>query len=310
MSQGINCGVAGLFMLEAVNKDTGERRTLAPWFPNLITDAGLNRMGTGGVLDNCVVGSGSNPPVVADTALQSQVAITTTKLTNNLRTAQSTEPYYGTNTNVYRFDVGVAAGNLSEVGIGWTGGLFSRSLIKDGLGNPTTVTVLANEYLDVTYEIRVYPPTTDTNFQVVSAQGVTHNCVVRASRVTNWLYWPSFATNDGASFTTSARAYTVGAVHLISNGTIGPITSTVQGTTGSESNNITTSNAAYVDLSLERSATLTLLPQHGNLAGGISAMRVAFSLGEFQYSFDPPIVKTNVQTLTLNVKVSWARKVI
>ena len=312
MSQGIKCGVAGLFMLEAVNKDTGERRTLAPWFPNLITDAGLNRMGTSGVLDNCVVGSGSNPPAVGDTTLQSQVAITTTKPTANLHRAQSTAPYYGSVTNVYRFGEGVAAGNLSEVGIGWTGGLFSRSLIKDGLGNPTTITVLANEYLDVTYEIRTYPPTTDTNFQVVSAQGVTHNCVARASRVTDPNYWPSNNVNDGSAFNTAARAYTVGGGgSLLSNGTLGPITSSIQNTTQSVNGvSFTLTNQSYADLSFERYATLTVLPQNGNLTGGISAARVSFSIGEFQYSFDPPIAKTNIQTLTLNVKVSWARKVI
>jgi hypothetical protein len=315
MSHGIKCGVSGLFMLEAVNKDTGERRTLAPWFPNLITDAGLDRMGIGGVLENCSVGSGSNPPVVTDTALQSLVATTTSLQLNDFKSARSTPPYYGSVTHVYRFGIGVAAGNLSEVAIGWSGGIFSRSLIKDGLGNPTTVTVLANEYLDVTYQVRLYPPTEDTTFQVVSAQGVTHNCVARASRVTNSLYWPGGDPGllGGIAFEQAVRTYNASAT--ISNGTIGPITSGVANITNSASSTASgpifpMSHAAYVPFSQERVATLFVPPEVGNFAAGISALRVLWSLGEFQYSFDPPIQKLSTQTLTIGLRISWARRAL
>ena len=39
--------------------------------------------------------------------------------------------------------------------------LFSRALIRDGAGNPTTLTVTAIDILTVTYQLRLYRPTTD-----------------------------------------------------------------------------------------------------------------------------------------------------
>jgi hypothetical protein len=314
MSHRIECGVSGFFMLEAVNKDTGVRRTLAPWFPNLITDMGLERMGTGGTLENCSVGSGSNPPAVTDTALQSPVATTTTIQLNDARSAQSSPPYYGAVTHVYRFGVGVAAGNLSEVGIGWSGGIFSRSLIKDGLGDPTTITVLANEYLDVTYQVRLYPPTEDALFQVVSAEGVVHDCVARASRVTNDIYWPGRDPGliGGTAFESAVRVYNSSAT--ISNGTLGPITSSVGNITSSAtttgSGTFALSYVTYVPFSQERRVNLFVPPEVGNFASGISALRLLWSLGEFQYSFDPPIQKLSTQTLTIGLRISWARRAL
>src|SRR5690606_31940294 len=52
-------GLCGRFKLEAERPD-GQRRLLADWFPNLITNAGLNRIGTSsGWLTACAVGTGS-----------------------------------------------------------------------------------------------------------------------------------------------------------------------------------------------------------------------------------------------------------
>lgn len=308
MSHEIKCGVAGLYMLEAVNKDTGERRTLAPWFPNLITDSGLNRLGTGGVLSNCSVGSGSATPTVSDVTLQSVVATTTSLLVGDTPGAQASAPYYGYVRKTFRFGEGVAAGNLSEVGIGWAGGLFSRSLIKDGLGNPTTVTVLSNEYLDVTYEIRCYPPTTDISFQVVSAEGATHDCVVRANIVNQGSFWPGANPLIGGEigFTLAVTAHPNA---QISNGTLGSLTSGPTGVTDSYLISNPTS-LPYVDNSLEREGVYPVPLASGNFAGGISVFTTRWALGAFQYSFNPPIMKDNTKTLELRAKISWARKVI
>ena len=151
---------AGWFKIEATRPD-GTRRVLADWFPNLILNGGLDRMGANpDYLSWCQVGSGSTAPVAAQTALVNRIAGTSTQQ-NNVSGAQASAPYYGWYRRTYRFAQGVAAGNLSEVGVGWatSGSLFSRALILDGGGSPTTITVLSDEVLDVTYELRRYPGT-------------------------------------------------------------------------------------------------------------------------------------------------------
>lgn len=132
--------VEGWFKFEAISED-GTRRVLADWFPNLITDQGLNQMGTLATwLNACQVGSGSTVPAVSDTQLVTRVAGTTT-IQSTVQGIQSTPPYYASRTRTYRFAAGVATGTLSEVGVGTTatvGNLYSRALILDGAGNPTT----------------------------------------------------------------------------------------------------------------------------------------------------------------------------
>jgi hypothetical protein len=58
-----------------------------------------------------------------------------------------------------RFNEGTLAGNYSEIGIFTANNNTSAvalSLILDGSGNPTTITVLADEILDVVYTRRLY----------------------------------------------------------------------------------------------------------------------------------------------------------
>jgi hypothetical protein len=65
----IRSKVAGYYKLEAVKLDKAgnevSRRVVADWFPNLITNQGLNRMGANAdYLSNCQVGSGSDAPPI------------------------------------------------------------------------------------------------------------------------------------------------------------------------------------------------------------------------------------------------------
>lgn len=294
-----NIGFSGHFVLTAVNADTGESRELAS-FENLITDGGLERIGTGGAVGFCHVGSGSAAPANTNTALGSFIA--STAMTANTSGAQTSAPYYGWSRYTYRFGVGVAAGNLSEVGIGWTsttGNLFSRALIKDSGGSPTTITVLSNEFLDVTYEVRMYPPTTDSSFTAVIG-GVTHSCVMRACDVTDGSWgWRPFIVEQGASFSNP-----VGNVVTAFNGALGAITGSPGGTGGS----MGVVDASYVANSKALVGSLQAGLGSANLAGGISAIKFITKMGTYQVSFDPPIAKDNTKTLAINAQVSWARK--
>ena len=304
----INVGVAGRFKLEAVNEETGERRELTPWFNNLITDQGLNRLGTVGIHSNgsfCMVGTGSATPATTDTALASQLAVTSTT-TSVSYSGSTSAPYYGSVTTVYRFAAGSATGNLTELGIGYSGvAVFSRTLIKDGSGNPTTITVLATEALDVTYELRLYPPAADVAHSTVIS-GVTYTGVIRASGVTSFSAGGDWAPNMGNSTPTllsrggePAQAY---------NGAIGPVTGSPSGTYVSINDCVT---AAYSNNSYQRTGTTTVGLSQGNLAGGITAIRILTSaMGVYQISFSPAIPKDATKVLTIGLTLSWARMVI
>ena len=74
----INAGVSGHFTMMTTNTKTGEQKVVAS-FPNLILDAGLERMGTGDYLDVCRVGSGTSLPTVLQTQLDAKIASTNTK---------------------------------------------------------------------------------------------------------------------------------------------------------------------------------------------------------------------------------------
>lgn len=139
----------------------GSRKLKQDWSNNLILDAGLNRMGdtTSAWVNYCHVGTDNTVPTVSDTGLGGWVASKT--FTTSAYSAKGSAPYYGYKNYSYRFGQGVAAGNLSEVSVGWSAtndSMYSRALIVDGAGDPTTITVLSDEYLDVFYELRCYPP--------------------------------------------------------------------------------------------------------------------------------------------------------
>ena len=286
---------AGWFKLEAIRPD-GTRRVLADWFPNLILDGGLDRMGeNSNYLSWCQVGSGSTAPVATQTALINRIAGTNT-LQAQVYGAQATAPYYGWYRRTYRFAKGVAAGNLSEVGVGWdtSGSLFSRALILDGGGSPTTITVLSDEVLDVTYELRRYPGTVDLTGTVVLG-GVTHNWVSRAAAVTNSQFW----AGTGAMVLEYAAAF---------NGDIGPVTaSTPSGTSGT----LSITALAYSSGSYTRAATVSAGLNDYNLSGGIrSIWTYAYysGIGSYQIQFDPAIPKDNTKVLSLTIQHSWARR--
>lgn len=300
-----NVAMAGRYMLEAVNSKTGERRQLTDWFENLITDLGLNRAGAGNSVDAyCYVGTGSTAPTNADTQMQAQIASSNTtqaEVAGNL----TSSPYYAWNRKTYRFAQGAAAGNLSEVGIGWASSsaaaIFSRSLIKDTNGNPTTVTVLADEYLDVTYELRIYPPLTDATFNVVIS-GVTYGVTCRPASVTNSSYW-----TVGRFLTNGVRLYQVSYVARAYTGSLGAITAFPSGLISPSGEESSYSNGAYSDNTFYRTGAVTWGLNSGNNAAGIKSVHIMTSIGTFQMEFDTALPKDANKILTLNTKVNFSR---
>lgn len=298
----IQCKLSGFFRFEAVNADTGEKRLLSDWQPNLITNEGLEQIGSGPVITHVQVGSGQSTPNINDTALVALVAQTSTLVGAGANGASPTEPYYGFTRRTFRFPMGAAQGNLSEVGIrGASSNLFSRSLIKDGNGDPTTITVLANEFLDVTYELRVYAPTADVTSQFTIGSD-TYDCTVRAAHCGNAIFWSTSLATHGANAISSSGSGAQGCTAY--NGEVGSVTQGPSGTSTpcAVTQKAYTANNKYIEVDCD------LDLNSGNLSGGIRSLRFTSNIGSYQARFDPPIPKDNLRTLKMTVRFHWARQ--
>lgn len=153
MNVQINNSVGARFKLVVRKASTEEITRETEWFKNIVLDTGLNQMSVGTWIDRVRVGSGNSTPVASQTQLDNTIASTTALFGGSGTVSQqtTTSPYYLAANRTYRFAEGVAAGNISEVGCGWGNGLdlWNRALVKDLNGNPTTITVLSDEFLDV-----------------------------------------------------------------------------------------------------------------------------------------------------------------
>jgi len=297
--------VCGFFKIEAFKKD-GSSRLLADWFPNLITDIGMDKLATDfHYMNYCQVGSGNTVPSVSDIGLVSKVA-TNSNILSTTHTVSGTSPYYNRTIRIFQFNAGVAEGNLSEVGIGWgaDSNLFSRALILDIGGSPTTITVLSDEYLQVTYEFRHYPLETDATGTMVFTGdiGGTYDYILRCADITTdyntyqvgaSYYHP---TTEGGHAGSSTSVYT---------GSVGAITGLPSGT--SLQHGVTMSNSTYVAGSFTLQGSLVLGITKGNISGGIGALTFEWGFNKFQIGFSPSINKTNQYKLTLVFTKTWAR---
>jgi len=290
-------GIGGRYKLDVLGPD-GEFRRSTGWFNNLVLTNGLDLLGSLGSINGaCQVGLGSSTPVATQTGLDSYVA-GTTNIISSTTTAQSTSPYYIANIRTWQFTpaaLGNVAHNFSEVGVGAStandGKLFSRQLILDGLGSPTTITVLGDEYLNVTYELRYYPPASDVT-ATVTINSTSYTITIRAALVTS-----SGTVNIG----TKAGFYSSGGGSTWFQSAVQPITSIPSGAgVGALSSAVSsyTNGNYYVDLTASSVINTAIT--------GIQSYVVATTFGYVQMGISPPIDKTNTQQLTFVTRVSWA----
>lgn len=139
-----------------------EAAVVLPWFGNLITNQGLDLLAVDSdKLSFCQLGTSNTTPDFSDTALGARVNATSSAPVADVY-GVSTDQSYLYRRVTRRFAAGSVSGvNLTEVGMSAasSSGLFSRALLKDLSGNVTTITLSADEVLDVVYELRCYVST-------------------------------------------------------------------------------------------------------------------------------------------------------
>ena len=303
----LQTGVAGFYKLQTVSA-SGLIREDTGWFPNLITDSGMDYLAnTDRWLTRCYVGTSSATPDVTDTSIGSLLASSTTVVggMSSYGKQISTDPFYSYKIVAYEFSEGSATGNISEVAIGpSSGNVFSRSLVKDGSGNPTTVTVLSDEILRVVYEVRLYIPKDDVT-GTVDVNGTSHSWTSRAMSISDNSYWnTSIFSSTGTQL--EPRTDTSGNWSAtMYGGAIGIVTSRPSGTSQRFSG--ASSVDPYVDGSFETSATYIASPDDDSVTE-IGAMTYMSDFTAYQIGFTPKIPKSDTERFTIKVKHSWARR--
>lgn len=277
-------------------------------FPNLILDSGLNRIGVGQAIEGVCIGTGNTTPSEGQGSLASFAKATWTLQGAVESTDSTVSPYFSSFKRTYRFDVGALNGNYSEVGVGWgiggggnsITGLFSRALIKDALGNPTTITVSADQVLDVSYTLKLYPPQSDIT-GTITLSGESYNYILRPAYINtrNYTGWSAASVTDVPNFWIGIRGY---------SGNIGSITGEPSGTVDFGA----TANAlSYVNNSYKKEFNIVFGLNAGNI-GGLRSLWLPLYGRNMQAEFsrvsdNAPIPKTNAKVLTIPFWVSWGR---
>lgn len=304
-----NMGMAGEFRA-VVKRADGSTKIDTGYQKNLILNQGLDFFGGDNgpdMMAYCVIGSGSSQPVYTQNKLDTAIrgargTASSTKYDYNA--ARDGNLYKTNKVNKYSFTE-LNNVNISELGLASTYSnattyfLCTRALIKDSQGNPTTITVLNGEILEIYYKLWAVFDTTDKTGQINLLDGVG------GSVAYNYVLSPMLVGSnyDGEV----GRIPQADSIKLLYAGDKASLT-------GQPSNNLysTTSKGSLTSYVTGSHKTVFTFTADISSANG-SIRTYGFSnMGWWQIRFgsvanDSPITKTNTQTLSIPVEVSWGR---
>lgn len=298
-----------------------------PWSKNILTLYYFNQGFQGQVQPlGCVVGTGNSTPDETDTVLDAYLAHTIDHINTTTTNNWTVSPRYAQMTRTFRFGEGVAAGNVAEVGIVMTTSsidgstpIISRALPVDNMGNPTSITVLSDEYLDVVWECTWYVPEDVAGTFTMTIDGVptNFNYTVRATSLgeqSHWNFTSSRASLGGYRPLFSATSGSFAPASYSFANTSSTLVAYETNTNGVASNRVTDVVAeSYINDSKEREYKFVFALDVANIAvqsffialGG-SLTSVSTGLGKFQVLLDAPITKDASKILTFSFKLSMA----
>lgn len=325
-------GIAGEFRC-VVTKADGTIKTDTKYQRNLILNQGLDFFGGGkGSAANqaCVIGAGNTIPAINQNSLANVVSIAVgTNATFD--TSYSPNPdnlYKMWSQNRYRFE-GLDNVNISEVGLvsstvaGVSYGittsnyyLTTRALIKDALGNPTSITILLGETLDIYYKLHKVVSVLEQSYIVNMLDGVggsvPYNVVIKPAHV-GQSTWESGLTSAAGSLSNTASPINFTNTELVDVVSYPAAGATLGG-------DAIWKDSAYVTGTYKKVFTLAVpLDALNNFPFKIvsffpypGAATLGYSFLPFQARFgrvsdDAPITKTNKEKLDMPFEVSWGR---
>lgn len=313
-------GVRGIFKKIEVLKGGAVEREYNP-FNNIILDSGLVNLGnTGDSFRYMFVGASNVEPLPTDNSLGNRFGGSSQNSSPNYMQGDwywdAVESYIST-TFIFTFPVGSTTGNVSEIGVGPSSngtGLTSKALVRDEMGNPTTIPVLSDEQLRVTYEARMYVDVSDV---VQEFDGTT--VTVRPANLgissgdsggRHWNFWtvrPSGSSNtppfDSPQFSSTSSSQS--RLRLYTGG-IGSVNGEPSGLFANlNANDLITKT--YSPGTLEMLHRLVLPPSVGNNTQGIGSILVASGGTVWQVGFSPNLAKDSLKRLEYEFSFSWGR---
>lgn len=308
--------VAGFIGWEVCSSKTGRVIRSCPRYKNIITDSGLDRWADtplSTMTTRLEVGSGSAEPLPTDAALQNLVAWTSSRAQISVSLQTSELPYYGSTVWQWEFGEGAAAGNLSELGFRSSSAptaLFSRQLFRDEFGRPTTITVLPDEFLRVTYELRKYAPDPLDNVQDgVVISGSEYTVTTRVASMVSGNVGDTWTTRPAAG---QSRSATNPNPAVISDSELVSFDTQINVGDGASTND-GGSRSVYTPGSFRNEVEYFWNP--GKRTG--DNRRVAWGTGgttsgsgnhaQWQTEFSPPLYKAEDDRLTLQFYAEWGR---
>lgn len=318
-----NMGMAGEFRV-VVKREDGSVKTDTGYQKNLILNQGLDFFGGGNgsdMMSYCVIGSGNSTPAYTQNKLDTAIigvsgSTNSTKYDYNI--SRDGNLYKTNRVCKYSFN-NLNNANISEVGLSsaysnaTTYYLCTRALIKDSNGNPTTITVLSGEILEIYYKLWAVFDTTDKTGTINLLNGVggstPYNYIARIAGVggTNIGGTASYGDIIGSMLVFWAGNNTSSLV----DGDIGSVIDSPKGyPLYILGDSVALNTSAYVSGTYKMSGTMNVPINSGN--GDIRSGLFITSMGFYQIRFgsvanDSPITKTNTQTLTIPIEISWGR---
>lgn len=309
----VSVGVEGFFTGRAIKPGVGVTREFGMRVPtkNLLTNLGMDALGGSSPGFTFLhLGTGTNPPEVTNTGL-GNFGVSITSGTDTAGNSGE-PPYYAYRSITWSSTVGGATGNWTEIGVSsqtTNGGLRSRALIQDHLGQPTVFPVQSDEQFQGTYEFRLYPFMEDFPAEITLGSS-TYNTVTRvlnaasSSGVGAWLPGirasvPSFSPSSTIS----------GARHAWYSGGLADQTAPIPlGSTVGAQNNANTSTGHYTYQAGSFQLDFFVRSGSGASVGQLKTQRITLNSGSLQVEYDPVINKLSTEEVIHNQRVSWARR--
>lgn len=295
-----------------VKRADGTVRLDTDFFPNVITNLGLDAIGNNkDLFHSCAVGGGNSTPLNTNTKLDNLLGFgsqISSESKYDYDPVRDTKFYKCSRTAGYRFE-GLDNKNISEVGLVGDDGhsAFTRTLIKNSAGEPTVITVLSGEILELQYRLWQVFDLKDKD-QVVTAMidgvEVPFNVKIRLAFVGGgWGGWGYHnVIGQGIAFQANVGP-------LLGTGEIGEITGHISGINEAASS-IALSWEAYQLSTYKRKFYV-----NASITAAVRPIRSFLfftGLGAYQVRFgtvggDLPIDKTNQDILQLGFEMSWGR---
>ncbi|HEY8354215.1 MAG TPA: hypothetical protein VIK69_04295 [Methylophilaceae bacterium] len=327
--------VKGRFKLRAMKGNIIMRESA--WCPNIIVngafDYWLQNAANIGIM-GFVAGAGTSTPQPTDTSLQSFLGggglVQEGWVTKNT----TVSPRSITLGVRIQASEGAVVGNVAEIALcrGTSGipnnstPIFNRARVVDEMGNPTTITVLSDEFLEVIYEITLYAIDGATGTLTINIDGTPTNFdyEIRPINMNSATWW---GINGEVLFPGGTGSYIQfnpsGLLYATTSGT-SPSHVTDQTTFGDPSassnpagystfNRFTSRvDAPYVPGSKERLQTIRLPLSNGNIAApGIRSINLVLNRAQssdawcvHQMLLDGPFLKAPTHIFDLPVTVA------